>query len=51
MSLIVEGGMAITMTKGAAPIPEARVLVSRGRILDIGKADEVELLQMAGLKS
>ena len=43
MNLLIEGGMAITMTKDKAPIPEARVLVSKGRITDIGKADEVKL--------
>jgi len=43
VSLLIEGGMAITMTKAKAPIPGARVLVSKGRILDIGKADEVKL--------
>ncbi len=43
VSLVIEGGIAITMTKDNAPIPEARVLVSKGRITDIGKADEVKL--------
>ncbi|MBL7173664.1 MAG: amidohydrolase [Desulfobacteraceae bacterium] len=43
VGLLIEGGMAITMTKDEAPIPEARVLVSKGRITDIGKADEVKL--------
>jgi len=43
VSLLIEGGMAITMTKDEPPIPEARVLVSKGRITDIGKADEVKL--------
>lgn len=43
VNLVIEGGIAITMTKDKAPIPEARVLVSKGRITDIGKADEVKL--------
>jgi len=42
VSLLIEGGMAITMTKDEPPIPEARVLVSKGRITDIGKAHEVK---------
>jgi 5-methylthioadenosine/S-adenosylhomocysteine deaminase len=41
VSLLIEGGMAITMVRDEAPIPKARVLVSNGRITDIGKADEV----------
>lgn len=43
VNLVIEGGIAITMSKDKAPIPEARVLVSKGRITDIGKADEVKL--------
>lgn len=43
VSLLIEGGMAITMIKDEPPIPEARVLVSKGRITDIGKTDEVKL--------
>jgi len=35
--------MAITMSKDVAPIPGARVLISKGRITDIGKTDEVKL--------
>ncbi|MCJ7685425.1 MAG: amidohydrolase [Desulfobacteraceae bacterium] len=43
VSILIKGGMAITMAKDKAPIPEARVIVSKGRITDIGKADEVKL--------
>jgi 5-methylthioadenosine/S-adenosylhomocysteine deaminase len=42
VSLLIEGGMAVTMAKDETPIPKARVLVSKGRITDIGKADEVK---------
>jgi len=43
VSILIEGGMAITMSKDVAPIPGARVLISKGRITDIGKTDEVKL--------
>jgi len=43
VSILIKGGVAITMAKDEAPIPEARVLVSKGRIIDIGKADEVRI--------
>ena len=43
VSILIKGGIAITMAKDEALIPEARVLVSKGRIADIGKPDEVKL--------
>ena len=43
VSLLIEGGLAITMTKDEAPIADARVLVSKGRISNVGKAEDVEL--------
>ncbi|MBC8177188.1 MAG: amidohydrolase family protein, partial [Deltaproteobacteria bacterium] len=43
VSILIKGGLAITMAKDEAPIPEARVLVSKGRIIDIGKTDEVRI--------
>ena len=43
MSILIEGGIAITMSKDVAPIPGARVLISKGRITDIGKTGEVKL--------
>lgn len=41
--LLIEGGVAITMVNGEAPIPKARVLVSNGRIIGIGKVEEVRI--------
>ncbi|MBW2205180.1 MAG: amidohydrolase family protein [Deltaproteobacteria bacterium] len=43
VSILIKGGLAITMAKDEAPIPKARVLVSKGRITDIGRADEVRV--------
>jgi len=43
VSLVIEGGTAITMVKGESPIPGARIVVSDGRITQIGKINEVRL--------
>ncbi len=43
VSLVIEGGTAITMAEGEAPIYGARIVVSEGRIADIGKTGEVML--------
>jgi len=41
--LVIEGGTAITMAKGEAPISGARIVVSDGRITHIGTIAEVPL--------
>jgi len=43
MSLVIEGGTAVTMAQGQGPIPGARIVVSDGRIVDIGKIGETQL--------
>ena len=43
VSLIIEGGTAVTMADGEAPISQARIVVSNGRITDIGKVEDVML--------
>ncbi len=43
VSLVIEGGTAITMARGGASIPGARMVVSDGRIVDIGRISEVPL--------
>jgi 5-methylthioadenosine/S-adenosylhomocysteine deaminase len=43
VSILIKGGIAITMAKDEALIPGARVLVSKGKIAGIGKPDEVKL--------
>jgi 5-methylthioadenosine/S-adenosylhomocysteine deaminase len=42
-SLVIEGGTAVTMANGEAPIPGARIVVCDGRITDIGTIGEVPL--------
>ena len=41
-TLLIQGSMAITMVRGQAPIPEARILVSGGIIVEIGTVDQVK---------
>jgi 5-methylthioadenosine/S-adenosylhomocysteine deaminase len=43
VSLVIEGGTAVTMSKGEAPIPGARIVVNNGRIAAIGRIGEVPL--------
>jgi 5-methylthioadenosine/S-adenosylhomocysteine deaminase len=42
-SLVIEGGTAVTMAQREAPVPGARIVVSDGRIADIGKIADVPL--------
>ena len=43
VSLVIEGGTAVTMAEGEAPIAGARIVVCDGRIADIGRIAEVPL--------
>ncbi len=41
VDLVIEGGTALTMVPGEQPIDDARILVGKGRIIDIGPASEI----------
>ncbi|MCF8146147.1 MAG: amidohydrolase [Deltaproteobacteria bacterium] len=43
VSLVIEGGTAVTMAQGEAPIRGARIVISDGRIADIGRMAAVPL--------
>jgi len=38
--LIIEGGTVITMVEGQGPVPDARVYIANGRIMDIYREEE-----------
>ncbi len=43
--LIIQGGTAVTMVPGQKPISDARVLIKKDRILEIGPSSEIPLPQ------
>jgi len=45
IDLIIEGGTAVTMVPGQPPIKNARILVQKDRILEIGPSSQIEVLR------
>jgi len=41
--LVIDGGTAITMVGGQAPILRARIVISKGRIVEMGNMDDIPI--------
>ena len=45
IELVIQGGTAVTMVPGQKPIPNARVLIKKGLIIEIGPSSEIPIPQ------
>ncbi|EFK10766.1 amidohydrolase family protein [delta proteobacterium NaphS2] len=43
VDLVIQGGTAVTMVPGQAPVPNARILIKKDRIVQIGPSTEIPL--------
>ena len=43
VELVIQGGTAVTMVPGQPPITDARILIGKGRIMEIGPSAEIPM--------
>ena len=51
VDLIIQGGTAVTMVPGQQPIRNARVLIEKDRIMEIGPSSEIPLPKSASIET